>query len=126
MLILARHQARVRVRDGVECFGRAVEVGAVGVRPEVQHGEARHLKAEEQRWDTDLDVWICNHMIGLYQVDAVRGADADGDRLPEGKEDDQFDCQDLEEGPVFRKWLAELHVELDDAVHGDRNGKTLD
>ena len=43
------------------------------------------------------------------------GADADGDGLPEGQEDDELDGEDLEEGLVRREVFGvfELDVELD-------------
>lgn len=42
-------------------------------------------------------------------------------RLPEGQENDQLNCGDLQEWLILRHVLVHLDVELNQAVHGNRD-----
>lgn len=46
-------------------------------------------------------------------------------RLPERKENDQLDTQDLQEWPVFGQVCLKLQVELDQEEHGEGYSNTL-
>ena len=52
------------------------------------------------------------------------GREAHG--LPEREEDDEFDGEDFDEGFVLGNVEPDLHVELDEAVHGDGDAETFD
>ena len=49
------------------------------------------------------------------------GADTNRGRLPEGQENDKFDGENFEERLVWGKLfgVAQLNIELDEAVHGN-------
>lgn len=47
-------------------------------------------------------------------------------RLPERKEDDQLDAQNLQERFVFSQVISELYVELNETKHRNRDAGTLE
>lgn len=45
--------------------------------------------------------------------------------LPESKEDDQLDTQDLQERSVWGQVIFQLNIELNETEHGDRDRKSF-
>jgi hypothetical protein len=48
------------------------------------------------------------------------------DRLPKGQKDNQLDGEDLQKRRVVRNILTDLEIELNQAIHGNRDGSRLD
>lgn len=90
----------------------------------MKDSEKGHFDAEEHRWDTNFDVGGLNPAARLDCTGA--GQERDDDGLPETEEDDEFDGHNLEEGFVLGHVLFGLVVELNDAIHGDRDSDTFD
>lgn len=125
VLVLDRGAAADEIRRGVERRGRAGDVGPEGKGPEVEEGEEGHLDADEQAGDADLEVALGQLRAGLHGGDGRR-ADGEQHRLPQHKEDDQLDGQDLAEELVLGQGVLQLDVDLDDAHHGNGDGHHVD
>ena len=46
--------------------------------------------------------------------------------MPEREKDDELDAEDLEKGSMLMKVTFKLDVELDEAVHGDCDGRRFE
>ena len=90
----------------------------------MEDGEDGHFDAEKHARDPDLNVGEIKPWRGFYCARA--GEEGNEDVLPEGKEYDEFDGCDFQEGPVFGEIFFELDVELDQAVHGDGDAAAFD
>lgn len=92
----------------------------------MEEGEDHHLDAKKEGWDSNFQVWIGNFGRGADYAQGGRGEDTDQEGLPEREENDQFDGENLQEGPVMGKVEPKLDVELNKAVHGNGHRSTLD
>ena len=57
---------------------------------------------------------------------ASAGEERDQEGLPETQKDDEFDGRDLEKRFVLSDVVLDLDIELDKAVHGNRDGDCLE
>ena len=99
---------------------------ALGVRlvwecEQMEDGKDGHFDAKKQGRYSDFQIWVCDLCRWRHDLEGGRCENTDYERLPEGEEDHELDCKDLQEGSVWCKVLPKLNVELDDHVHGDGN-----
>ena len=82
--------------------------------------KTHHLESLENSSYTRVDV-IGRHILGIF-YDAKHGEGGESCCLPEGKEDDGFDRNQLEKRLLGGQLLGDGDIELDQAVHSDGNG----
>lgn len=85
----------------------------------MQDGEKGHFNAEQHGGYTDFEVGGLNSVVWFDGAGA--GEEGNENGLPERKKDDEFDGKDFEEGAMLLDVVAELDVELNEAIHGDGN-----
>lgn len=114
-----------RVRRRVIDDGRILSVRFPRIREDMEDREEEHFEAEQHCGDAGRDVGVLQLGRGREDVE-LRCRQRNGRRLPEAKKDDALDGKHLEEGLVISKLSLQLDVELDDAVHGNRDCHTVD
>jgi hypothetical protein len=91
----------------------------------MENSEDGHLNADEQRGNSDLEIWVRNLRCCLHDIERGRGQNTDQEGLPKRQEDDKFDGCNFQEWSMRSEIEAELVVLLDLAVHSNRHCCTL-
>lgn len=108
---------------------RHVLLRSQGVRlprksPQVKDCKEGHLDAQQHRGDSNFDVRRLELIAGGDGT--CRGKESDSNRLPKAEKDHQLNCSDLEKRLVLGNISFDLNVELNETVHGDRDGARFD